>query len=128
MTSGQLDTYGPGTHVKVGSGGRHRVIDPPVLEEGVTLSDVIEEDWRAKKLQISGMKSALTGVRKQDKAYNDAGVWCATRGVGNPVSSIGGSSVEPEAVDELEKLFNRFIRALRKGVPLTLEGLNAPLS
>ena len=67
-------------------------------------------------------------MKKLQQVQQDAGVWCAPRGVPNPVSAIGGSNVTSNLADELDKLFSRYVAAIRKGVESTLEGLNQPLS
>ena len=130
MPRGMQTTYGmvPGK-VKVGKkAGPGRVIDPPVLEEGVELINVIEAEHAAKQGLVRSLNSARTYMKKLQQAQQDAGVWCAPRGVANPVSAIGGSTLSSNLTTELEKLFGRYASALRKGVDTTLEGLNQPLS
>ncbi len=128
MGNGQLTTYGPATHVKVGSGGQHRVIDAPVLEEGVTKEEVALNGLKAHQGMVRSLNALLTFVRKQATAKNDMGVLCAADGTSNPIVSIGGSEIRSDEVVELEKIVQRYITALHTGAPLTLTGLNAPSS
>ncbi len=135
MTRGQMTTYGPraldddDTLVQVGKKtGPSRVIEPPVLEEGVDIGNLIEAEESAKQGLVRSLNSARTYMKKLQQAQQDAGVWCAPRGVANPVSAIGGSNVTSNLADELDKLFTRYVAAMRKGVESTLEGLNQPLS
>ena len=104
------------------------VIPAPVLEEGVDIGDLIEAEHAAKAGLIRTLNTAQTYMKKLQKVQEDAGIWCGPRGVANPVSAIGGSHLGPNVTDELQKLFDRYVAAIRKGAPLTLEGLSSPLS
>ena len=111
---------------KVPAGGR--VIEAPVLEEGVDIGTLIEAEHAAKAGLIRTLNSARTYMLKLQRVQEDAGTWCGPRGVSNPVSAIGGSHLGPNVTDDLQKLFDRYVSAIRKGAPLTLEGLSSPLS
>ncbi len=135
MPRGMMTTYGVTKHgsdakliepVKPPAAGR--VIEPPVLEEGVELINIIEAEHGAKQGIVRSLNSVRTYMRKLEQARLDAGTWCATRGVANPVSALGGSHLSSVEVDELQKVFDRYVSAIRKGVPTTLEGLGRPLS
>ena len=135
MPRGQLTTYGVAavddndSLVQVGKKtGPGRVIEAPVLEEGVELINIIEAEHGAKQGIVRSLNSLRTYMRKLDQAYIDAGTWCAPRGISNPVSAIGGSHLSSSEADELQKIFDRYVKAIRKGVPTTLQGLNLPLS
>ena len=131
MPRGMMTTYGVGDDslVKVGKKtGPGRVIEAPVLEEGVDIADLIKAEHAAKQGLVRSMNSARTYMKKLQQVQQDAGVWCAPRGVNNPVSAIGGSNLSSNLMDELDKLFTRYVAALRKGVDATLEGLGQPLS
>ncbi len=135
MTRGMMTTYGPASLddddslVQVGKKtGPSRVIEAPVLEEGVDIGNLIEAEAAAKAGLVRSMNATATYMKKLQKAQQDAGVWCAPRGVANPVSAVGGSSLSSNLADELDKLFTRYVAAMRKGVESTLEGLNQPLS
>ena len=126
MPRGMMTTYGSGA--RLATAGSPRVIEAPVLEEGVDLGDLIEAEHSAKQGLIRSMNSARTYMKKLQQVQQDAGTWCAPRGVANPVSAVGGSNLSSNLNDELDKLFTRYVKALRKGVDATLEGLGQPLS
>jgi hypothetical protein len=132
MSKGMMTTYGPKdldddpNLVKMPAGGI--VIEPPTLEEGVGMGDLIQAEHNAKTGLVRAMNSARTYMKKLQQAQQDAGTWAAPRGVANPVSAIGGSHLSPNLADELEKVFTRYTKALRQGVETTLEGLNLPMS
>lgn len=131
MPRGMMTTYGVGDDSKIKVGkktGPGRVIEAPVLDEGVDLADLIEAEHTAKQGLVRSMNSARTYMKKLQQVQQDAGVWCAPRRVSNPVSAIGGSSLSSNLADELDKLFTRYVLAMRKGVESTLEGLGQPMS
>ena len=128
MPRGMMTTYGAGGNRPKVSVKGTRVIDPPVLGEGVDLLNLIAAEHAAKVGLIRSMNATRTYMKKLQKVQQDAGIWCAPRGVSNPVSAIGGSTLSSNTVDELDKLFARYVAAIRKGVDTTLEGLAQPLS
>ena len=91
-------------------------------------ADLLEAEYKAKVGQVSSCKAAETYTRKLVQAYEDMGAVAAATNRGNPISAIGGGLLPPRVVDALEKVFARYIAALRKGVPTTLEDLDRPLS
>jgi hypothetical protein len=104
------------------------VIDPPVLEEGVDIGSLIEAEAAAKQGIIRSLNATRTYMKKLQQVQQDAGTWCAPRGVANPVSAIGGSQLSSKLTTELQKIFDRYVAAINKGVDTTLAGLSAPLS
>ena len=104
------------------------VIEAPVLEEGIDIGDLIEAETAAKRGIIRSLNATRTYMKKLQQVQQDAGTWCAPRGVANPVSAIGGSQLSSDEKTELEKIFTRYVAALRKGVDTTLVGLSSPLS
>ncbi len=127
MPRGMMTTYGAGGN-QIASVKGTRVIEPPVLEEGVTLINVLEAEYGAKQGIMRSLNALRTYMAKLEQARQDAGVLSAASGTANPVSSIGGSEMSSKETTELQKIFDRYVSALRKGVPLTLDGLNQPLS
>ena len=103
------------------------VIDPPELDPGVDMGSLVKAEHAAKTGIVRSLNALRTYMTKLQAVQQDAGVWCAPRGVPNPVSAIGGSNLTPRVEVELEKIFARYVAAIRKGVPTTLEGLNLPL-
>ena len=91
-------------------------------------ADLLEAEYKAKVGQVASCKAAETHTRKLLKAHEDMGTVAADSRRGNPISAIGGGNLPPRVVDALEKVFARYIAALRKGVPTTLEDLDRPLS
>ena len=93
------------------------------------MQEILEAAEKAKRGQVASMKAAETYTRKLLEEYANAGMDAAASGSFNPISAIGGGGFHPpEVVDVLEAVFIRYIKALRKGVPTTLDDLNGPMS